>query len=122
MTHCFVYDTNNLIREKYGKSYSRKIRSISAGAFDKVCFQRVENPLEFLCDYHGRKIATVLSSHAVSLVNFPFQPSDLVIFGSEARGIPSEIVQQSDVQICIPQHGKTQSLNVSHAVAIVLYE
>lgn len=48
---CYVFDTHNRIRERYGKSYSQKIRTISAGAFDKITFHTITNLIEFLQNY-----------------------------------------------------------------------
>ncbi len=53
-----------------------------------------------------------------------FQPGDYLIFGRETRGLPEELVAQAgDHALKIPmQPGSTRSLNLSTAVAIVLYE
>ncbi len=38
---CFVYDPHRLIRPRYGKSYARRLRTVSAGAFFRIRFERV---------------------------------------------------------------------------------
>jgi tRNA (cytidine/uridine-2'-O-)-methyltransferase len=53
-----------------------------------------------------------------------FQAGDYLVFGRETRGLPEELVKQAgDHALRIPMApGGTRSLNLSTAVAIVLYE
>lgn len=122
LKECFIYDKNNLIRDHYWKSYSRKIRTVSAGAFDKIQFLKIKDPILFLKEYTWRKIATIIDKTSESIIWFDFQKDDLVIFWSESSGIPLEISSLCDKKIIIPQLWITQSLNLSHSVAIIVYE
>lgn len=52
-----------------------------------------------------------------------FGPDDYIMFGKESAGIPEEIlVDHEDTCIRIPMGFGIRSLNLSNAVAIVLYE
>ena len=46
----------------------------------------------------------------------------LLIMGSEDTGIDEELLALADERIKIPQLGKIESLNVSAAAAILMYE
>lgn len=46
----------------------------------------------------------------------------VIMFGSEAFGLSDEIVEKSDVYVTIPIKGDIESLNLSIAIGIVLYE
>ncbi|HEY6081724.1 MAG TPA: TrmH family RNA methyltransferase [Polyangiaceae bacterium] len=120
---CHVYDPYRLIRDRYGKARSRMQRDISSGAFDAIRWVRVEEPLSFLRQSSQRLVATVAEAGAsCSLAEFGFSPSDLLIFGSESRGLPAELVDLCASSITIPSLGKTQSLNLAVAFGVVLFE
>ncbi len=53
-----------------------------------------------------------------------FQPGDSLVFGPETRGLPTEILQRYSHQqkILIPMQPDSRSLNLSNAVAVVVYE
>jgi tRNA G18 (ribose-2'-O)-methylase SpoU len=117
-----VFDPWRLIRERYGKARSRQMRDISAGAFERIDWRRVEDPVHFLRGFPGRAVATVADVAAPSLTAFSFQVDDLLVFGGESQGLPAEIVGLCGARVTVPARGQTQSLNVSVALAIVVFE
>lgn len=51
------------------------------------------------------------------------RPGDALVFGKESVGLPRELLENhSDRVWAIPTSGKVRSLNLSNAVAIVLYD
>jgi tRNA G18 (ribose-2'-O)-methylase SpoU len=120
-TECYVFDPHSLVREHYGKYRRREMRVSSRGAFETIRWIRVEDPAAFLAKPPGRLVATVASPLAVSLASFRFEAADVILFGSESRGLPSEVVSASAAALTIPAHGKTSSLNLAIAVSIVLF-
>jgi tRNA G18 (ribose-2'-O)-methylase SpoU len=119
---CHIFDPHRIVRTQYGKSYTRKLKTVSAGAFFHVVLVPVVSPLEFIGDYSGRTIATVPDQAATSLYEFGFLRDDLLVLGSEARGLPAEVIEACDVRLTIPQRGVTQSLNLCVASGIILAE
>jgi tRNA G18 (ribose-2'-O)-methylase SpoU len=119
----YVYDpqAQALKLDSTKRGLRRRVR-ISRGAWDKVEFVQVDDPLRFLADYPGRKYATALVPEAQTLYDWQPQESDLLLFGNEARGLPGEILALCDAALVIPGTGLTQSLNLAQSVAIVLYE
>lgn len=52
-----------------------------------------------------------------------FERGDGLVFGDEARGLPEKLLaERSDQTVRIPIRDDVRSLNLSNAVAIVLYE
>lgn len=119
---CFVHDPHRLIRPRYGKSRTRRLKTVSAGAFFRVAFERIEEPGAFLASLPGRKVATVPDRRATPLTEFRFRPDDVVVFGSEGHGISPELLEFCGERVTIPQRGITQSLNLGVATGIVLFE
>ena len=119
---CYVFDPRRLVRDRYGKSRGREMRVVSAGAFSKIGWNRVEDPARFLADYPGRVIAMVADASATELTRFHFSPEDLLVFGSESQGLPLAVVDDADATVTIPSRGQTQSLNLAVSMGIVLFE
>jgi tRNA G18 (ribose-2'-O)-methylase SpoU len=109
---CHIFDPHRLIRERYGKSRTRDQRSISAGAFEKMLWIRVESPEEFLASHDGRVVATVANAEATPLGHHQFAPTDLLLFGSESHGLPPKVIAACAATVTIPTRGQTQSLNL----------
>lgn len=52
-----------------------------------------------------------------------YKPGDFLVFGRETAGLPEELLAANpDACLTIPMPGKIRSLNLSNAVAVVLYE
>lgn len=59
----------------------------------------------------------------VSYTEKAYQEDDYLVFGPETRGLPIEMMEPHWENVCkIPMGEKFRSLNLSNAVAIVLYE
>ena len=53
---------------------------------------------------------------------FAFEPSDVLLLGREAAGVPLDVHQRADARIRIPMTPEARSLNVALSAAIVLGE
>ncbi len=52
-----------------------------------------------------------------------FGAADVLVFGPETHGLPPSILdQQPDRNLCLPMYPQARSLNLSNAVAAVVYE
>lgn len=67
-------------------------------------------------------LATHLSSHAVDFREIDYTRPTCILMGQEKTGITDEALALSDREIIIPMIGMVQSLNVSVASALILYE
>jgi tRNA (guanosine-2'-O-)-methyltransferase len=66
--------------------------------------------------------ATHLGKGAVSLYELDLARPTALVFGNEHRGVSDAAAEQADVNFIIPMKGMIQSLNVSVAAAVSLYE
>lgn len=66
--------------------------------------------------------ASMLSKNAVDFFDLDLTEKVAIVVGNEHRGISEEVAQKADKTFYIPMHGMIQSLNVSVATAVVLFE
>jgi tRNA (guanosine-2'-O-)-methyltransferase len=66
--------------------------------------------------------ATHLGRRSVSLYDVDLTKPVALVFGNEHRGVSNEASELADVNFQIPMMGMIQSLNVSVAAAVSLYE
>lgn len=66
----------------------------------------------------------LLSAHAAtSYLDVRYEPGDVLVFGKESVGLPSELLEaHPGSTLGIPTLGPVRSHNLANAVAIVLYE
>jgi 23S rRNA (guanosine2251-2'-O)-methyltransferase len=96
----------------------------SAGALMNIPVCRSNN-LKDTIDYlknSGLKVVACTEKGDFPLFDAPMKGPMLVMMGSEEDGISHEYLKRADYQVIIPMFGKTASLNVSVATALVLYE
>lgn len=78
---------------------------------------------DFLRKNPGAKVYYATTKARRAYTHAAFEPDCYLMFGKESAGIPEELlVEHEETCIRIPMIGETRSLNLSNAVAIVLYE
>ena len=96
----------------------------SAGALNylPVCREHnLVNAVRFLRD-SGFRIVGTSDKSAVPYTQGDFTGPVAIILGSEDKGISTEIMKMCDTQVMIPEFGHINSLNVSVAGGIMIYE
>lgn len=66
--------------------------------------------------------ASSISENAKNLYELDLTNKAAIVLGNEHRGVSDEAAQSADEKFLIPMFGMVQSLNVSVAAAIILYE
>lgn len=103
------------------------VAKISAGSLFAMRFAHSHNwgQTVNILKSSGLKIVTLekkQKSQPLDKTNLRDPQSLALVIGSEERGIPSIISKQSDSSVMIPQNDEVDSLNLSVACAILLYE
>lgn len=96
----------------------------SAGALNylPVCREHnLVNAVRFLRD-SGFRIVGTSDKSDVPYTQVDFTGPVAIILGSEDKGISTEIMKMCDTQVMIPEFGHINSLNVSVAGGIMIYE
>lgn len=84
-----------------------------------------QHPLEAIeaAKSTGRQvICLTLNDQSVSISDVPWQFPCTLVLGEERIGVPQEIEDACDMSAAIPLYGMMQSLNVTHAAVIAVWE
>lgn len=82
----------------------------------------IEHAVEHLKAQKMQILVTNLSEQAVDFRDIDYTQPTAIILGQEKTGVTAEAMALADQEITIPMVGMVQSLNVSVAAALVLYE
>jgi len=69
----------------------------------------------------GRRVSCLSTRGPRPFTEAEFQRGDVLVFGSETRGLPAEVVER-EACFHIPITGPVRSLNLANAVAVVAYQ
>lgn len=89
---------------------------------DVYLYREVEACMEHVRRNYAQVFATHLAKDAKSLYELDLAQSVALMFGNEAEGLSDLALSHADGNFIIPQVGMAQSLNVSVACAVSLYE
>lgn len=72
----------------------------------------------------GHRIFACTTKAQQSYAAVSYLPGDVFLFGPETRGLPDSLLQTfpEDQKIRIPMQKESRSINLSNAVAIIVYE
>ena len=96
----------------------------SAGAIFNIPICKVNHIKDAIYHLKSIDISIVSTSEKANknVYDVDFTKPVAVIMGSEQRGINKSIINLSDEVVKLPMYGKIQSLNVSVACGVFLYE
>lgn len=96
----------------------------SAGALEQIAVCRVNSLMKAVDELHlnGIKVFASEMSAAKSISEVDFKEPCAIVMGSEDNGIYPALMKICDEKIKIPMKGDFESLNVSVATGIILYE
>lgn len=96
----------------------------SAGAAYKVPIAKVDHLKDavFYLQASGIKIVSATEKATDSIYDVPLTGSIAIVMGAEDKGISPSILKASDYTAKLPLLGEIESLNVSVACAVFLYE
>ncbi len=96
----------------------------SAGALEKIAVCRVASLMKAIDELHLNGIKVFASEMKASKVisDCDFKEPCAIVMGSEEKGIYPALLKICDERISIPMKNEFESLNVSVATGIILYE
>ena len=97
----------------------------SAGALAKIRLCRVRSlfsTVDYLKECGIQVVSAALTDRAVTLPSVDLSIPTAILLGAEGDGIHPKLLKMSDVVLKIPQVSNFDSLNVSVAAGVILYE
>ncbi|RYY43287.1 MAG: RNA methyltransferase, partial [Chitinophagaceae bacterium] len=114
----YVLTTRIPRHEKWGtRSSSSAAKWLTVHQYDNL-----EECVSAIREKYDAVLTTHLSTDAVSLYQLDLTRSTALVFGNEHAGVSDELRDIADGNFVIPQVGMIQSLNISVACAVSLYE
>jgi len=113
-----------IVQDRHAPAFAGALAKAAAGAVDLLPHARVTNlsrALEHLADLGWRAVGLDGESKTPLSDAFDGSPTVLVL-GSEGEGLRRLVAEHCDVLVAIPMPGGFESLNVSAAAAVALYE
>ncbi len=89
---------------------------------DRWVWRQQEEALQALRESGHRIVVADLDPDAVPIATVDFSAPTALVFGNELAGVSDEFRQAADEAVAIEMSGFAQSLNISVAAAICLYE
>jgi len=134
----YVYSSHNLaaiVRTcdavNIGKLYYRhqkKVKlntEITMGAHKWIFHEYIDNIEDFYKNIKKegyQVVVTLLDNETVDFREIDYTKPTLIVLGNEVEGASDISIKYADKKVKIPMYGMSQSLNVSVANAVILYE
>ncbi len=114
----------NLIEPLGFRLTDQKVKRAGLDYWDAVEIRRFPNLGKFSEDFCKRRKLFFSTSGTKSYAEAEYRPGDCLIFGSESRGLPLDLLEKhpDDVYNIPVKLENVRSLNLANAASIVLYE
>jgi 23S rRNA (guanosine2251-2'-O)-methyltransferase len=117
--------TGLVIPERRSAEVTAATAKASAGAVEHLRIARVRNLADFLAD--AKEAGTWVYGAEGSPDARPYTEPDyeggvVLVLGAEGKGLRPRVRASCDVLVSLPLRGRIESLNVSAAAAVLLYE
>ncbi len=114
-----------IITQRNTAPLNETVEKTSAGAISHMKISQVSNlfqAMELLKDNGFWIYGSSLGKNSQNYSELNYKGAVAIVVGNEEKGIRKRVAENCDHLIQIPMLGKTQSLNVSVATGIILYE
>ena len=116
--------TGVVIPERRAAEVTAAVCKASAGAVEHLPIARVRNLADLLTDAKGAGMWCygADADSAVAYDQVDYAGSAVLVLGSEGRGLRPRVAGACDALVAIPMRGRIESLSVSAAAAVLIYE
>ena len=112
------------IPERRAVGLTETVAKTSAGATEYVKVAKVTNLSRLIDELKENNIWTIGTSAEAEMdyTEWDWRQSSALVLGSEGKGLHRLVAEKCDVLVKIPMQGKIESLNVSVAAGVILFE
>jgi 23S rRNA (guanosine2251-2'-O)-methyltransferase len=117
--------TGLVVPERRSAEVTAAAAKASAGAVEHLPIARVRNLADFLAEAKQAgawAYGAEGSSRATPYDKPDYDGAVVLVLGAEGKGLRPRVRSSCDVLVSVPLHGQVESLNVSAAAAVLLYE
>ncbi|MCB1869126.1 MAG: tRNA (cytidine(34)-2'-O)-methyltransferase [Gammaproteobacteria bacterium] len=102
----------------------RQLRRAGLDYHDLANLHQYSTLDQFRAAHRNRRLFACSTRGRVEYTRPQYRPDDVLLFGPESRGLPHSLLDElsTEYSIRIPMRPGNRSLNLSNAVAIILYE
>ena len=112
-----------LISKGTADAFNPKVVRSTMGAIFRVKVIECEDLVKTLKEIKKRKFQVVVTSLEAEENIYDMEyKKKVIVMGNEANGVSNEVENLADKKVKIPMIGKSESLNVSVAAGVILYE
>lgn len=113
-------------KNKLHKTQADKmIEKTALGAEKNIAWKKYENLDDLMEKLKNKKIKIIAlerTKNSQDIKKFKMSFPATLILGNEVEGVPKSVLKKCDAVVSIPMRGKKESLNVSVAAGIAMYE
>jgi 23S rRNA (guanosine2251-2'-O)-methyltransferase len=112
------------VPERRASGLTETVAKAAAGALEYVPVARAANVVRLLEELKGRGVWTIgtAAEADTSYADWDWTQPCALLLGGEGEGLRRLVRERCDVLVSIPLRGRIESLNVSVAAGVVLYE
>ena len=113
-------------KNKLHKTQADKmIEKTALGAEKSVAWEKCENLEKLFEKLRSKKIKVIAlekTKNSTDIKKFKISFPSALILGNEVNGVSKDVLKKCDAIVSIPMRGKKESLNVSVAAGIAMYD
>ncbi|HEX8117279.1 MAG TPA: 23S rRNA (guanosine(2251)-2'-O)-methyltransferase RlmB [Pyrinomonadaceae bacterium] len=112
------------VPERRASGLTETVAKAAAGALEYVPVARAANVVRLLEELKGRGVWTIgtAADATTSYTDWDWTQPCALLLGGEGEGLRRLVRERCDVLVSVPLRGRIESLNVSVAAGVVLYE
>jgi 23S rRNA (guanosine2251-2'-O)-methyltransferase len=112
------------IPERRAVGLTETVTKAAAGATEHIKVAKVPNLNLLIKDLKARNIWVVGTSMDAEMdhTEWDWRRNSALVLGGEGRGLHRLVAENCDILVKIPMYGKIESLNVSAAASVILFE